>query len=165
MIGNGSPLAPLTGEVGRGDALILACAVFWSTYTLLSRRAMRTLSPMVSTAYASIAGWLMLLVTTLVVSPDALAPTYSLTSWAAILFLGLLGTTLGFIWFNQAIKRIGAARASIFINLVPLAAVLQGAWLLDERLGLPVLIGGLLVLAGVTLTQLQPNFLSRQVSS
>ena len=164
VIGNGSPLTPLSGEVGRGDLLILACAVLWAAYTLISRKAMRTLSPLVSTAYASMAGWLMLLVTTLIAAPASLAPNYAPVSWAAILFLGLLGTTLGFTWFSQAVKRIGAARASIFINLVPLAAVLQGAWLLDERLGLPVLVGGLLVLAGVTLTQLQPNFLSRQVS-
>jgi drug/metabolite transporter (DMT)-like permease len=163
VIGNGSPLAPLLGEMGRGDFLILACAVLWAVYTLISRKAMRTLSPLVSTAYASLAGWLMLLATALTVAPAALVPNSSPLSWSAILFLGLLGTTLGFTWFNQAVKHIGAARASIFINLVPVAAVLQGAWLLDERLGLPVLAGGLLVLAGVTLTQLQPGFLNRPV--
>lgn len=165
VIGNGSPLAPLAGKVGSADLLILACAVLWAAYTLIGRRAMRTLSPLVATAYASVAGWLMLLVTALAVAPANLAPHYSPLSWSAILFLGLLGTTLGFTWFNQAVQRIGAARASIFINLVPVAAVLQGAWLLDERLGLPVLCGGLLVLAGVALTQLQPMFPKGQTQS
>ena len=95
----------------------------------------------------------MLLAVALAHAPGDLAPDYSLRSWAALLFLGLLGTTLGFTWFNQSVQKIGAARASIFINLVPVAAVLQSAWLLDERPGPSVLLGGLLVLAGVAMTQ------------
>lgn len=153
VIGRGSPLAPLTGDIGIGEILILGCALLWAAYTLIGRNAMRTLSPLVATAYASVAGWIMLLTTALAMGPADLVPNYSLRAWAAIIFLGLLGTTLGFTWFNQAVQRIGAARASIFINLVPVAAVLQGAWLLDERLAPSILFGGMLVLGGVALTQ------------
>lgn len=162
VIGHGSPLAPLAGEVGFGELLILGCAFCWAAYTLIGRRAMRTLSPLVATTYASLLGWLMLLAAALAEAPAALLPTYGLQSWAALLFLGLFGTTVGFTWFNQGVQRIGAARASIFINLVPVAAVLQGAWLLDERLGLPVLAGGLLVLAGVSLTQYSHPLLRKE---
>jgi drug/metabolite transporter (DMT)-like permease len=153
VIGKGSPLAPLAGDVGVGELLILGCAALWAAYTLIGRVAMRTLSPLVATTYASVAGWLMLLAAALADAPADLVPDYSLRSWAALLFLGLLGTTLGFTWFNQSVQRIGPARAAIFINLVPVAAVLQAAWLLGEWPGPSVLLGGLLVLAGVTLTQ------------
>jgi drug/metabolite transporter (DMT)-like permease len=40
----------------------------------------------------------------------------------------------------------------VFVNLVPVFAVLQAAVLLDERLGFAVLGGGLLVITGVWLT-------------
>ncbi len=153
VIGHGSPLAPLRGEIGFNELLILSCAGLWAAYTLIGRQAMRSLSPLTVTAYASVVGWVLLLATSLTVKPAALVPDYSPLAWSMILFLGLLGTTLGFTWFNQAVKKIGAARASIFINLVPVAAVLQGAWLLDEQLDWPVLLGGLLVLCGVILTQ------------
>lgn len=156
VIGHGSPLAPLQGEFGLGEILIVGCALSWAAYTLIGRRATKTLSPLVATAYSSAIGWAMLLATALLDRPAALMPTYSPLVWTCILFLALLGTTLGFTWFNEAVARIGAARASIFINLVPVAAVLQGAWLLDERLGLPVLAGGALVLIGVALTQPPP---------
>ncbi|MDD5249210.1 MAG: DMT family transporter [Rhodocyclaceae bacterium] len=163
VIGHGSPLAPLTGEFGGGEALIVGCAVLWATYTLIGRRATKTLSALVVTAYSSAVGWLLLLATALIDAPATLLPDYAPRVWGAILFLALLGTTLGFTWFNEAVARIGAARASIFINLVPVAAVLQGAWLLDERLGLSVLAGGALVLAGVVLTQQTlPPILSEQ---
>ena len=153
VIGKGSPLAPLTGDIGVGELLILACAVLWAAYTLIGRVAMRTISPLVATTYASIVGWLLLLAVALANAPADLVPVYTPRAWAALLFLGLLGTTLGFTWFNQGVQRIGAARASIFINLVPVCAVVQAAWLLDERPGPSVLFGGLLVLAGVVLTQ------------
>ena len=158
IIGRGDPLALLSGRVGVGEWLILGCALMWSIYTLIGRLgtqslARRNLGALVMTAYASCAGFLMLLAAALLDEPRQLAPDYSLPAWGAILFLGLLGTTLGFTWFSGAVQKIGAQRASIFINLVPLAAVLQGAWLLDERLDASALLGGLLVIGGVMLTQ------------
>ncbi|MEW5782609.1 MAG: DMT family transporter [Pseudomonadota bacterium] len=158
VIGRGDPLTPLRGQIGSGDLLILGCALMWSIYTLIGRLgteslARRNLGALVMTAYASCAGFLMLLVTALIIDPAQLVPHYSLPAWSAIAFLGLLGTTLGFTWFAAAVQKIGAQRASIFINLVPVAAVLQGALLLHERLDPSVLAGGLLVIAGVMLIQ------------
>jgi drug/metabolite transporter (DMT)-like permease len=158
VIGRGDPVALFRGQVGSGDLLILGCALMWSIYTLIGRLgtqslAQRNLGALVMTAYASSAGFLMLLAVALTDNPAQLAPHYSPLAWSAILFLGLLGTTLGFTWFSAAVQKIGAQRASIFINLVPVAAVLQGALLLGERLDLSALIGGVLVICGVLLTQ------------
>jgi drug/metabolite transporter (DMT)-like permease len=158
VIGRGDPVALFRGQVGIGDLLIIGCAFMWSIYTLIGRLgtqslAQRNLGALVMTAYASCAGFLMLLTVALVDNPAQLIPNYSLLAWTAIAFLGLLGTTLGFTWFAAAVQKIGAQRASIFINLVPVAAVLQGALLLGERLDLSALIGGVLVICGVLLTQ------------
>lgn len=153
VIGRGDPLALLGGKVGAGETLILGCAVMWAAYTLLGRLGTRSLSALVMTAYASCAGFLMLLLAALVDGPAQLIPAFTPGAWGAILFLGLFGTTLGFTWFSAAVQQIGAQRASIFVNLVPLFAVLQGAILLGERLDFSALVGGLLVIAGVLLTQ------------
>lgn len=169
VIGKGDPLALLHGRVGIGDGLIIGCAFMWSIYTLIGRLgtqslAQRNLGALVMTAYASCAGFLMLLATALIDNPAQLLPHYSLLAWTAIAFLGLLGTTLGFTWFAAAVQKIGAQRASIFINLVPVAAVLQGALLLGEQLDLSALIGGVLVIAGVLLTQRQTPRLKEAVA-
>lgn len=153
VIGRGDPLALFDGKAGAGETLILGCAVMWSAYTLIGRQGTKSLSALLMTAYASCAGFIMLLAAALLDKPAQLAPHYSAGAWSAIIFLGLLGTTLGFTWFSAAVQEIGAARASIFINLVPVAAVLQGALLLGERLDLSALIGGTLVICGVILTQ------------
>ncbi len=57
----------------------------------------------------------------------------------------------------KELGELGAGHTSVFINLVPVFAVLQAAWLLDERLGLSVLLGGLLVIAGVALTTMHTS--------
>lgn len=168
VIGHGDPISPLRGEIGHGDLLILGCALMWSLYTLIGRRgteslARRRLGALVMTAYACAAGFLMLLALALLENPTQLVPHYPSAAWAAILFLGLMGTTLGFTWFSAAVQQLGAQRASIFINLVPVAAVLQGAWLLDEAVDVSLLAGGALVIAGVWLIQ-RPSRRAGEVS-
>jgi len=151
VIGNGNPLALINGSVGIGEWLILGCVMCWTAYTFIGRRATQTLSPLAATLWASLIGAVLIGFTALLQGGSDLA-AWSWRVWASIVFLALGGTALAFTWFADGVKRLGAARASAFVNLVPVFAVLQAAILLDERLGLPVLGGGLLVIAGVWLT-------------
>ena len=151
VIGNGNPLALLHGSVGHGEWLIIGCVLCWTAYTFIGRRATKTFSPLAATLWASLLGALLLGITALVQGSTDLAE-WSPAVWASVIFLAIGGTALGFTWFADGVKRLGAARASVFVNLVPVFAVLQAAVLLGERLELPVLGGGLLVIAGVWLT-------------
>lgn len=154
VIGNGDPLALLQGTVGLGEWLIIGCVLSWTAYTFIGWRATGSFSAQATTLYASATGALLLGVAALVqgeVDPAA----WSWRVWAAMLFLAIFGTAIAYTWFTEAVQQLGAGHASVFINLVPVFAVLQAALLLDERLGLPVLAGGGLVVAGVWLTTLQ----------
>jgi len=151
VIGNGDPLALLQGEVGIGEWLILGCVGFWAAYTFIGRRATRTLSPLAATLHASFIGAVLLGLVSLF-QGDIELGAWSWRVWASIAFLAVGGTALAFTWYADGVKRLGAARAAVFINLVPVFAILQAAWLLNERLGLAVLAGGALVIAGVWLT-------------
>ena len=150
VIGNGNPLALLHGAVGIGEWLILGCVMCWTAYTFIGRRATKTLSPLAATLWASLIGAALIGTTTLLQGGSDIA-AWSWRVWASVVFLAIGGTALAFTWFADGVKRLGAARASVFVNLVPVFAVLQAAVLLDERLELPVLGGGLLVIAGVWL--------------
>ncbi|MGV0952133.1 MAG: DMT family transporter [Azonexus sp.] len=151
VIGNGNPLALLHGAVGIGEWLILGCVLCWTAYTFIGRHATKTLTPLAATLWASLIG-AALLGTTAWLQGGAEIAEWSWHVWASVVFLAIGGTALAFTWFADGVKRLGAAKASVFVNLVPVFAVLQAAVLLDERLELPVLGGGLLVIAGVWLT-------------
>jgi drug/metabolite transporter (DMT)-like permease len=154
VIGNGDPLALLHGTVGLGEWLIVGCVLSWTAYTFIGRQATRLVSPLATTLYGSLFGALMLGLAALV-QGEIEPATWSWRAWTSMLFLAIFGTAIAYTWFSAAVHQIGAGQASVFINLVPVFAVLQAAVLLDERLGLPVLFGGLLVIAGVWLTTQQ----------
>jgi drug/metabolite transporter (DMT)-like permease len=76
---------------------------------------------------------------------------WSWQAWSASAFLGLGGTTIAFLLYLKGLGAIGASRASIFINLVPVFGVLFSVLLLGERLSGASVLGGVLVIAGVRL--------------
>jgi len=73
--------------------------------------------------------------------------------WIPVAYLGV-GASLGaFGLYNWGMGRIPAARASSFINLIPVVAAF-GAWLfLGEILNIYQIAGGVVVLSGVVLSQ------------
>jgi drug/metabolite transporter (DMT)-like permease len=148
VIGRGDPLALLRGGLGTGELTILGCVASWSAFTLVAKRLMAGLSPLAITVYASLTGTLMLAAATLS-EGAALVPQASPSAWAALAFLGAFGTAVAFVWYNDGVRRLGAARAPVFINLVPVFAVVLGALLLGERIDASMLAGGALVLVGV----------------
>ena len=152
VVTNGDPRLLFTGQVGLGEWLIIGCSALWAVYTFVGRRGTRTLSPLAMTFGASLTGWIMLTVAALLQGSLFLLAETTWRGWSAIVFLGLFGTALAFTWYAEAVQRIGATRSAAFINLVPVSAVILGAVLLDERLGVAVLSGGALVIAGVVIT-------------
>ncbi|WP_306603036.1 DMT family transporter [Azonexus sp.] len=160
VIGNGDPLALLHGTVGIGELLIVGCVVTWTAYTFIGWRATGLFSAQATTLYASFTGAILLGLAALVQGHIDLS-AWSWRVWSGMFFLAIFGTAIAYTWFTEAVHKLGAGHASVFINLVPVFAVLQAAVLLDERLGLPVLFGGLLVIAGVWLTTLQKNSLEK----
>jgi drug/metabolite transporter (DMT)-like permease len=152
IIGRGDPLALLRGDVGRGELAILGCVAAWSVYTLVGRVVSRTVSPLAMTFYASIVGGAALLVAATAAGDFAALPRMSTKAALSILYLGVLSNGFSYAWYATGVKRLGAMRAAAFINLVPVGAVVLGALLLGERIGLPVMLGGALVLLGVWLT-------------
>jgi len=154
VIGNGDPLALFQGTVGLGEWLIVGCVMSWTAYTFIGWQASGRFSALATTFYASLSGAILLGLAALV-QGDIDPAAWSWRVWSGMGFLAIFGTAIAYTWFTDAVHRLGAGHASIFINLVPVFAVLQAALLLDERLGLAVLAGGALVIAGVWLTSYQ----------
>lgn len=150
-------LQVLSGGVGLGELLILGCVVLWTAYTFIGRSVGKRLSPLSATFGASLAGWSMLTVAALF--DGSLFALSNLTTGGAlsIAFLGILGTAVAFTWYAEAVGHLGPMRTGMFINLVPLFAVLLGAVILHERLTMATLFGGALIVAGVVTLNWSPR--------
>ena len=68
------------------------------------------------------------------------------------LFLNCPVDIISFIWYYQGIKQLGPSRASMFINVVPVSAVLMAFFILAEPLEASLLWGTVLVTVGLFLT-------------
>jgi drug/metabolite transporter (DMT)-like permease len=152
VIADGNPLHLLSGGVGRGDFMILGCVASWTAYTLGGRSAMKRLSPLTAVTWSCIFGAAMLLIPALAGGLLADMVKARPLDWGCLAFLGILATGLAYYWYYEAIAVIGASRAGIFINTVPVFAVIMGAVILREPIHLSLLAGGLMVVSGVYLT-------------
>ena len=153
-ISGGDPLALFTGGMGIGDMFIFGCVLSWSAYTLIGKRVMRDLSPLAAVAHSAAVGMLALLIPACMEGMPAAVPGYSLADWGNLAYLGLFGTVLGFVWYYEGIREIGPSRASLFINFVPISAICLAHIILKEPLTVSLLVGGILVITGVTLNHL-----------
>ena len=75
---------------------------------------------------------------------------------ASLAFLGSLVTLGAFGLYNWGLSRLPAARAAVFLNLVPVIAVLLGWGLLGESLSAGQSAAALAVIGGVLLGQRRP---------
>ena len=143
--------AAKTGGSVEGDLMVLGASLAWAVYTLLGRRvAGRAPDTVLLASTMAIGALLLLPAAALEPAPIPLAHA-SAGAWLSVLFLGLGGSAASFLCWNAALRRMDAAAASIYINLVPVVTLLSSALLLHDSLLPAQLLGGALVLLGVYL--------------
>nr|WP_319493879.1 DMT family transporter [uncultured Desulfobacter sp.] len=140
--------------IGRGEMAIFGCVASWVCYSLLGRPLTYRFSPLVSVCYSSLAGTLMLFFPAVSKGLFAALPGYGGVEWGSLFYLGYFGTVLGFAWYYQGIKTIGPAKSSVFINFVPISALILSYFILNESVTKPILAGAALVVTGVYMTNL-----------
>jgi len=140
--------------IGHGEMAIFGCVVSWVSYSLLGRPLTSRFSPLVSVCYSSLAGTLMLFFPAVSKGLFAALPGYGVVEWGSLFYLGYFGTVLGFAWYYQGIKTIGPAKSSIFINFVPVSALILSYFILNESITKQILAGAGLVVTGVYITNI-----------
>ena len=154
VISNGNLLDILKLKIGKGELLIFGCVISWVAYSILGKKAMNDLSPIASVCYSSIAGTLLLFFPALFKGVFLNIAFYQPLEWASLFYLGFFGTVLGFFWYYEGIKQIGPIKAGIFINFVPISAIVLSFLILKEPLTPSLIIGAILVITGVYLTNI-----------
>lgn len=137
---------------GVGELLIMGCVLSWTVYTLVGRMALRNIPALSLSAFSALMGAVLLFIPALqhgLIERVSNAPWQALT---AIVYMGATATALGFIWYYEAVQKIGATKAAVVGNLTPVFAALIAVTLLGEELSWTTILGGILVLFGVWLT-------------
>jgi drug/metabolite transporter (DMT)-like permease len=134
-----APLLSLLALVG--SALCFAQAA------VLVRRFPR-LHPVVANAVGMAAGAALLVAGSVVAGESIVLPRRAAT-WAALGYLVLFGSVAVFVLYVVVLRYWAASRAAYVFVLIPFVTVVLSVWLDDEPVGAGLVLGGLLVLAGV----------------
>lgn len=152
VIARGDVTSLFSHAVSMGDLIILGCVASWVSYSLLGKRMMQGLSPVSAVTFSCLTGTVMLFPCALYEGMATDIVAFTQVHWGALAYLGVLGTVVGFTWFYQGVKVLGASKAGVFINFVPVTAILSGWFVLGEPISASLLTGGLMVVGGVFLT-------------
>jgi drug/metabolite transporter (DMT)-like permease len=139
------------GSFGPGEAFMMLAVVSWAAYTLIGRVVMRGLSVFAATTYAALWGTAFLSLNLIAHWQPIPVAALTTSTLAALVYLGLIGTVVAFTWYAQGVNAVGAARAAVFTNLVPVFAVIQAALILGEPILPSMVVGGAIAICGVLL--------------
>lgn len=145
------------GGFGKGELLVLGCVASWVVYSLVGKALMQDLKPLPSVMYSVLVGAAALAVPALGEGVATSFLAFTARDWLCLAYLGVFGTVFGFVWFYEGIQKIGPTRAGLFINFVPLCAVIIAYAVLGETLSASLLVGAALVTTGVYLTNRAPK--------
>ncbi|HJO93757.1 MAG TPA: DMT family transporter, partial [Victivallales bacterium] len=135
------PKFSLSSDITLGVIFGLIAALSAAVFTIMSRSLM--------TKYSSIkiAFWQYLTVTILGIPffvSDS--PHISIRNLILIIILGVLFTAFANTLFISSLKRISATKANIILTLEPIYGIILGIIILNERPGINLIIGGVIIL-------------------
>jgi drug/metabolite transporter (DMT)-like permease len=152
VVSKGQVAEVFRGGIGWGEIFIFCCVGSWACYSLIGKVVITHLSPLVAVAYSSAVGAAALFVPACLEGMFRDMSHYTMLDWVGIVYLGIFGTVIGFVWYYQGIKAIGPTRAGQFINFVPMSAIVLAFFILGETITVSLLVGTAFVITGVYIT-------------
>ena len=136
----------------RGDLVLILSGVAYAAYSLLGRGVLTRHPVSRVTAHSVVWGAASIAPLALYEWHVGPPPAWTAGAIAGTVYLGVVITALGYGVWNWCLERVGAARVAAFVNVQPLAGALLGVWWLREPLTPFLVVGGVLIVAGLHLT-------------
>jgi len=136
------------GGTGWATLACVGAALLYGFSASLTKRRLSGVAPMAVAAGSQLAAALVLAVPAALWWPSV-AP--SSTAWLTIALLAVLCTGLAYLLYFRLIAHVGPANAIAVTFLIPAFAVLWGWLLLDERIGISMVVGCAVILIGTGL--------------
>ncbi len=134
LISGGSFQRLITLQFSVGDGWILLAAFFFATYNIFVRKKPPAISALAFLGVIFTLGTLLLLPFFAWEQYHAPAISWNGNILLIILYLGLGTSVISYLCWNAAIIRLGAARTSLFGNLIPIFGSVEAVFFLHESI-------------------------------
>ena len=138
-------------DFNQGDLLVLCAGLFWALYSVNLKRFPEELHPFSYLLGIMIAGVIGILPFYFLELAMGYGLTANLPTLTTIVYVAIFPSLLAFIFWNRAVRDIGANRAGVFIHLMPVFSSIMAIMFLGESIELFHLQGISLVFAGIFL--------------
>jgi len=152
IIARGEITHLLTMSFNRGDLLVLAAAALWALYSANLRKFPKELHPLAYLSGIIISGLLVIFPFYLMEMYGGKSIIISTSSIVTILYVAIFASLLAFIFWNRAVRSVGANKAGPFIHLMPVFSTILAVFFLDETLHVYHFQGILLIFGGILMT-------------
>lgn len=145
-----NPLSLVGNNHLSGILLVLFASVFFGLYTALGKRHIARIGGIAQTSFGFLLGAAVMLVFMLVFHMPV-TDGITISTLPIVLYLGVFVTGVGYYFFLKAVEIGSPSLASISFFIKPVIAVILAAIILSEPVTVHMVIGILIILAGLTL--------------
>ena len=138
-----------------GDLFVFAAALTWALYSSNLRNYPKELHPLAYQSGIVVSGLIILTPFYLFELSTVGGFRVSTASISTILYIALFASVLAFIFWNRAVRTIGANRAGPFIHLMPVFSTILAVIFLDETIQRYHLQGIGLIFIGIAMTTIK----------
>jgi O-acetylserine/cysteine efflux transporter len=154
----------LDGHIDSVLLLITGSAVWAVAQIMISR--LKGLSGITILAWVAIMATPQMFIASLLIEDGQwlAVTTANFIDWSIILYLALIMTILGYSVWYHLLSSVDVSKVSPFLMLLPITSIIAGMVLLDEKLTTSMVIGGLMIMAGVASTLITWNWPKKQIN-
>lgn len=151
LVAKGDPQVLLTLSFNVGDLWVLAGVVCWSTYSVLLRLRPAELDGFTFFGVMVFVGTAFLLPLMLSELLAGESPEWNSQTFSAIVYMAICPSILSYIFWNKGVAELGAAKAGLFIHLMPPFGLILSVIFLNETVEPFHFIGMALIFSGIYL--------------
>ncbi|QOS79543.1 DMT family transporter [Paenibacillus sp. JNUCC31] len=137
-----------------GMGIMFICMLAFSGSTILMRKLTEKMDALRATSYSTLLGCVLVFPVAVWQEADEQS-SHSLGWWILLISSALLIQGLCAIIWNNQIRKVGAAKATVFLNLQPFVAMVLGYLMLGNPVTFTQIGGSILIVGGVVLSTLQ----------
>lgn len=141
------------GAFNAGDLLMVLAVAVWAAYSLLLRRRPADLPQGVTLGASIVVALVFLAPLLFLFAPTPVAAVSSPKVLVCIVYVALFASALGFLFWSHGVSQLGPARASQFVQLMPLFGAALSYLILGETLTTAQIVGAMLVMCGIAIAE------------
>ena len=140
-------------SVNNGDLLMLLAVLFWSSYSIYSKKVSFRYSPLTLTFYSFVFCVIFLIPFIILENPISRLSVAPASAYLSVIYMAIFPSVIGYLVQQMAIKDIGPSKTSIFINLVPIFSIILSFLILGETISITKIFTAMLIIIGVYICQ------------